>query len=272
MLRKFGFSLKRLWYKRWSPKISLSLVILNISDACNRSCYMCPRSQGYKHNPTLPMYMEEKTIENIGKGLGKEYDGVIALSGIGEPLLHPNIKNIIKQLKTLCPESHILIITNGDFLTNDIIKMPEVWFINISCYEEDNYYRLKEKYKNCNNIYLMEQYDEKHLDCPYNNRAGNAGPEAHLDLCCIMPFFQMMIDTDGRVYPCSSDWGREHPYGNINNENIYDIFINNMDDLRKDLLNKRRHLTPICKKCDGKGMNKRLMNLWKYYYTNKDDK
>ena len=57
-----------------------------------------------------------------------EWDGVISVSGYGEPLLPPHIGNIIKQFTT--KGIHTRLVTSGDRILNKIDKTNSIGAYN----------------------------------------------------------------------------------------------------------------------------------------------
>jgi len=96
-------------------------IILELTNSCNSNCVMCLR----RHSNRLVKHMEleliEKVILEIKNKKMSTQDNPVGLCGIGEPTLHPQLKealSIIKQVpfgfgtncENLTPEvSHILI-------------------------------------------------------------------------------------------------------------------------------------------------------------------
>ena len=88
-------------------------VVLNISEFCNLQCLSCPRSKGYKNRK---LFMSSSIAQKIKERLDEiKYNGIISISGMGEPFAHPFILNILKILK----EYNIQIITNGLYPSKD---------------------------------------------------------------------------------------------------------------------------------------------------------
>ena len=61
------------------------------------------------------------------------------------------------------------------------------------------------------------------------------------------------MDYTGEVLICSHDWGKKLVVGNLNNENLIDVWRNQKFTLaRKNLFNANRNFAP-CNKCDVAG-------------------
>ena len=248
----------------------LSTLILTISDICNNACNHCPRGHGYIHPENLPAFMSLDTIKLLCSQLGKDYKGRFSICGIGEPTLHPQLNELIKTLYDLCPNSLIFMITNGNELKEETVKLPMLKRIEISTYSKELKEINTERWKNYKKIIIRCQYPDN-MATDFNNRAGNVytiSPEDVPDTVCYMPFYQITLDTNGDCYPCSCDWKREEPLGNIYKQNIYDIFTNNFRDIRIKLLEHRRNETTLCSRCSGGGnIAQPFKDFWKNYYA-----
>jgi uncharacterized Fe-S cluster-containing radical SAM superfamily enzyme len=108
-----------------------SWVDLSLTELCNRSgpataghkaCVFCPRiDPAFYPNQNLNMSME--LVDKIMTELTElRYKGTIVLCGYGEPLLHPEIGQIVRRLKN-CVGCRVEIVTNGDFLGPEKIRM-----------------------------------------------------------------------------------------------------------------------------------------------------
>ena len=70
---------------------------------------------------------------------------------------------------------------------------------------------------------------------------------------CYFPFNKMFIDWDGNVLLCVNDWSKNSIVGNINNDTIQNIWMNdNYKKYRKMLIEGKRDIEP-CNKCNING-------------------
>ena len=97
-----------------SPSNIPSLVQLAITTKCNMSCKMCQRKNIKITNQNMPFEKVKKIIDRL-QGVSK-----IALVGMGEPFLHPDLFNIIKY----CIDKKIFtqVTTNGTLLIPENIE------------------------------------------------------------------------------------------------------------------------------------------------------
>lgn len=101
-------------------------IYVEITNSCNLKCSFCP--EGKKEKEFMSVEKFEHIINQI-----KEYTNLIALHVKGEPLLHPNLKEILN----VCKENKILvnITTNATLLEKNldtIIESGAVRQLNLS--------------------------------------------------------------------------------------------------------------------------------------------
>jgi radical SAM protein with 4Fe4S-binding SPASM domain len=104
---------------------------IETSTFCNRSCYYCA-------NHTDPYPKQEHISEEVMNRILSElvdmrWTGIISLNFTNEPLLDETIFDSIACLRQACPQSRIIIYTNGDFLTETVFQdlrkfgLSELW-------------------------------------------------------------------------------------------------------------------------------------------------
>ena len=101
-------------------------VYIEITNICNLKCSFCPEGKRKKE------FIEESKFEHIIKQI-KEYTNLITLHVKGEPLLHPNLRELLK----ICEDNNILvnITTNATLLEKKIdvlIESKAIRQINLS--------------------------------------------------------------------------------------------------------------------------------------------
>ena len=251
------------------------------SGTCNRSCSFCPRS--------APDFEDKKEFitNNLHEKLCKElqklnYKGTIRYSGFVEPMLDKNIYNLISMVKTFLPYSNIEMVTNGDPLNLKRLKklfQSGLDRILISAYDDkENADELEDL---CKNAKLSpEQYivrhryysEDKDFGITLSNRSGlmeNAefkikSLKEPLKKPCYIPSYTFFLDYQGDVLMCPHDWGKKIILGNLNKENLTDIWFSKKSmQIRKMLNRSNRNFTP-CNVCDVDGTLMGKLNS-KYY-------
>ena len=240
------------------------------SGTCNRSCSFCPRSA--KDFIDKKEFITNELHEKLCKELHKlNYKGTIRYSGFVEPMLDKNIYNLISMVKNFLPDSNVEMVTNGDPLN---LKRLEKLFqsglnrILISAYDgKEDADKLENLCKSAN--LSSEQYivrhryysEEKDFGITLSNRSGlmeNAEFKIKsltepLKNPCYIPSYTFFLDYQGDVLMCPHDWGKKVILGNLNNENLIDIWFSKKSMQIRKMLNKaNRNFTP-CNVCDVEG-------------------
>lgn len=93
--------------------------------ACNFKCNYCIRSLPYEQLKKMDLCKKNMTMDILKKIVDdlKVFPSkikAITFAGIGEPLLHPNITEMIKIIKESNVANRVEIITNASLLTHDL--------------------------------------------------------------------------------------------------------------------------------------------------------
>ena len=239
-------------------------IVISPTDLCNRVCEFCPHSKDF---PNTNKFMKVHLAEMLASELNYlKWDGVISVSGYGEPLLHKDIGNIIKSFTSKNISTRL--ITNGDRILNGKVTPEEIdsWgliSIKIDCYDGE------EDIKRMNEI-LKDLKTYKRISTGptvISNRAGYLFEES-VNLPCYQPFMKSIMDWNGEVYVCCEDWNRKETYGNVYNESFSSIWSSEkLDIIRKNLLKGNRSFSLTCKKCNLKPENttneSESVRIWK---------
>ena len=96
-----------------------SKLFLEVTTRCNLRCKMCVKQSG--DNGIASGDMSISTLERLTPVLA--YLDEVIISGIGEPLLHPQLETFIEKIKTeLPPYGSVGLQTNGTLLTRSRIE------------------------------------------------------------------------------------------------------------------------------------------------------
>ncbi len=250
----------------------LTVIELNVSEICTRTCSFCPRSDKnvYKNQKK---FMSLNTVSNIADNcLKHSYDGDFHISGFGEPTSNKEILDIIRHLRAKIP-NRIAMTTNGDLLDLFVAKellLAGLSYLIISCYDgpeaknnfikilqdagyDPSQYNIRELWKT-----PQESHDEFLDRNLFNNRAGGVKDSRILNnfkTPCYLPFYKMIIDWNGKILLCCNDWfKRENNLGNINESDLADIwYSNNLTNIRKKLISGNRKEIESCQNCNIQG-------------------
>jgi radical SAM protein with 4Fe4S-binding SPASM domain len=262
---------------------SITVVDVNTTELCNRTCVFCPR-----HDPEVfpnrHLHMTGDGATIIAKKLQTiDYFGTIAISGFGENSLNPNILEVIQAFRDHCPKSFIEMNTNGDPLTAK--KVQGLLDHGLDCLNI-NLYDGPEQ---------MEKFNEMLKDIPterykyrahwktedygiiYNNRSGVVKWFKRDELKdvkhspCYYPFYKMFVDWNGDVLFCANDWGRTRVVGNLLQQSVDEVWMGReMRKIRLKLTKGDRNFKP-CMTCSVNGTLVGQQShdiLMEYYYEN----
>lgn len=249
-----------------------SWIDLSVTELCNRSaghpnaCKFCPRIDpaGY---PNQALHMSAALAGKIGEELtALDYRGAVAVCGYGEPLLHPNLPQILRELG---PAPRVEIVTNGDRLTAataaELHEAGADYFI-VSLY--DGPHQLDPMRRAFAEAGLSEdQYilrdrwygPESDFGLKLTNRAGavttgDQPPPPPSGHGCHYPAYELTIDWNGDVLLCVQDWGKKVKFANLNKTSMVDAWLSKaMQKRRMRLLRGDRSDSP-CSSCNANGL------------------
>lgn len=247
----------------------LTVIELNVSEICTRSCSFCPRADNSIYR-NQKKFMSLLTVSNIVDNCIKHsYDGDFHISGFGEPTTNKEILKIIHFIRSKI-FNRIAMTTNGDLLNLEIardLKNNGLSYLIVSCYDgpesknyfikllqeagfQENEYNIRELWTNDQETH--EDFLERNL---FNNRAGTVKDSRvlnHFNKPCYLPFYKMIIDWDGRILLCCNDWLKvENNLGNINNSDLANIWYgDSISSIRKKLSTGNRKGVKSCENCN----------------------
>jgi len=266
-----------------------ALIEFNLCGLCNRSCVFCPRSD-QKNFPNINEHLPIECYEGVLEDLAEvEFDGTVLYSAFCEPLLYKHLEEIIRLTAQLCPTARIEIVTNGDMLNKDILRMlfdSGLTTLAISMYDNpeqaEHFKKLQDEAGlNDNQFFFRPRWlsRKERFGITLSNRAGAVEmkdlgvnkPKMPINRSCYYPFYQILVDYDGSVLLCAHDWSRRLIAGNVNETSILKIW--NCDTLRKvrtSLANDERSFAP-CDLCDAEGVliGREHLIKWMDYYEKK---
>jgi len=192
-----------------------------------------------------------------------KYEGSIVFAGFGEPLLYPNLLEIIPYFKDI----RIEIVTNGDLLTVKFIKDLYASGVDLICVSMYDGVEQIEKFNTMfsdagidKDGYLLRDRwhtNEDDYGLKLTNRAGvvNIGKQDPIDVSkpCYYPHYSMTIDWNADVLLCVQDWNKKVKLGNIYAQTLLEAWNSNLiNKYRKTLGNCNRNLNP-CQNCNADG-------------------
>ena len=260
-----------------------SWIDINLTELCNRKCTFCPRADSSKY-PNQKLFFSVELSNKIANELRQlDYQGGIVFCGYGEPLMHPELVEIIKSFHGLRTE----IVTNGDFLNEKNVCSlfaAGLNFLCISMYDSpDQIERFTSLMSKCNipedKYILRDRWHSKDDDygLKLTNRAGflHAGPDPKefIDKPCWYMAYSLTVDWNGDVLNCIQDWDKVVKFGNLWSNDLISIWESDvlMEKRRKLILGDRS--SSPCLNCNTSGTMHGFnhVNKWIDYYIGKSN-
>ena len=248
-----------------------SLIEFNLTGLCTRTCAFCPR-----HDPRLFPNVNEHMLlglfEKIVQELGRmDYSGLLLFSGFSEPLLHPQIEEVLRLARLHCPQARLELVSNGDPVDAERLAAlvgAGLDTIIISMYDgphqEEKFSAMRQKAGlSQEQVVLRVRWlpAEESFGIILTNRGGLAEiPQAGVKTLtqarhhpCYYPFHMVMIDHDGLAPLCTHDWGRKLVIGDLNRQSLMELWTSDaLRQVRLELAQGRRSQGP-CRVCDADG-------------------
>jgi len=243
--------------------LGLATVEINPTELCNRTCSFCPRSDPDIY-PNRKLHMTVDIADKLSTQLyNANFTGDIHITGWGEPLLNPDILEIISKFSRYFFTE---MISNGDRLLSKRISHKDLTSyglhsIIVDCYDNEQQtmametllsdfegkQRIRSNY-DTGNENLLQLYN-------FNNRGGTLGAVKSMQRQCWMPMYKAFVDWDGGVGLCCNDWARKQKdFGNINTDTFSNIWMSDeFKYVRKQLLEANRKDLSACSGCNTNG-------------------
>lgn len=256
---------------------------LSLTELCNRSaghrraCVFCPRiDAGFYPNQNL--HMSLKLVTHIKHQLhAMDYRGTVVLCGFGEPMLHPAVLSVCAVLGGGL--WRLEIVTNGDRLTLE--RAQDLYRAGVDCIVVSMYDGPHQALKfrdmltaaggaEGEGFILRDRWHtaEDGFGLKLTNRAGTVtvGTQdaVQRDRACHYLAYQLTVDWNGDVLLCVQDWHKKVKFGNLQSDDILDVWHSPaLHKRRMQLLESRQDLSP-CSSCntDGKLHGFRHVEAW----------
>ena len=258
----------------------------SITELCNRKCIFCPRIDPEVY-PNRKKHLTVELYEKVMRELAEiKYTGGISYSGFGEPFLHPKMEELIRITRKYIPGCLLEVYSNGDFDEVERLKAifnAELDTLIISMYdgkEQIEHFNKVRKKTNLSTkqILLRIRYKppEDHYGLTISNRTGTIDL-SHLGIGmlteplkhpCFYPHYRLMVDYNGEVLLCSHDWAKKSIVGNLNDQGIYEIWMNKRMHYARQCLGLGDRSPAPCNQCNVKGtrMGGGHFSLWTAFY------
>lgn len=240
----------------------LRYIVISICDICNQKCTMCPHSiDEWSLSNTDIMTID--TVKKLKERLDEiHYKGIVSISGMGEPLLNPDIKEILDILSR-DKEYTLHIVTNGICLLekdNDLIYylINKCDKISISIHDMKNYYDKFKEYKNLSNKIELRNHDinDSNSTIYATNRGGTLSRNSIRKRKCYYPYYEICIDCLGRYLLCAHDFNKKSLIKDydIYNIGIDEYFLDKMKYRKEEMYTTDIQCFEPCIYCDCNGL------------------
>ena len=251
------------------PLNALRSISINPTEMCNRKCHFCPRTDP-KIYRNQRVHISKETIQALSKELQNiNYTGRVLWSGFGEPMMNPELLNLVRLLKNENPKVFQEINTNGDYLKGDKKEIDKLYdagmdYIIISLYDGpeqlEQYKKLFETYDKSKYALRVSYYEISDFE-NFTNRAGavkinNENIPKYRNNKCFIPFYKLQIDWNGDILVCCEDWFRlskKLNTLNIKTHTLKEIWESDFLNNYRKKLSKGDRSNPVCNKCNMHG-------------------
>lgn len=103
---------------------------IEITTECNLRCRYCPHPKMQREKRHMDMVTFIRTLKWVNKFTELGTQGEVSLTGIGEPLLHPELMSMISMLRDV-HKGTILFSTNGILMTDEIATQLQYYGVKV---------------------------------------------------------------------------------------------------------------------------------------------
>ncbi len=238
---------------------------LNLVENCTRKCSFCPRSNSTTY-PNLKQHANLSLIKTFAERcIEAKYKEEIHITGFGEPLLHPNICDAIRLLRSHGLNNFINITTNGDLLDSlgvSSLYKQGISHITVSCYDIQKFDYINNlfRYQSKETFFIRQLWNKQNEG--FADRTSTVPTQLSSE--CYIPFYKLFVDYSGKILLCSNDWFRlEELNLNIITHTLADIWFSPTLTKIRNNLQLRQRTGLACSKCHVQGtiMGKESANL-----------
>jgi len=270
---------------------------IEVTNACNLRCVMCPREMSSKQVGFIKFDLFKKIIDECSNRRLKK----IILHKDGEPLLHPELPEMVRYAKEANAADILSLTTNGILLDERLaVKLVESGLdevcISIDAADPKTYEKIKGKdayeivESNCEKLAKMknkfpfitvkfirmkENINEEQgflkrwetllsISTSHYWDWGGAVTDSSIDknkttnLPCDILWYAMAVNWDGAVSVCCVDWDCKGIIGNVSKNSLCEIWHGEkLHNIRKIHLELKAQTLPVCTNCTYKKFSSR---------------
>lgn len=247
------YNIRRKFLNLYQVKILKLFGVINIETHgfCNRKCEFCYNNSEFpdREEGKMPRNLCYKVIDELSN---LNYTGRIYFHFFNEPLLDERLPEIISYTRDKCPYSYIRFSSNGDKLTETMLKklinrgLDKILITNCDNNVRKELLNLSLKYPE---YVRYRNWKDLNFFNRFNMKFKKVNP--NIDAPCYRPFIQLIINWKGDAVLCCNDYYGNYTIGNIKEKSIVEIWRGKkIAKYRKILSNKEgRNKIEICKEC-----------------------
>ncbi len=232
-------------------------ISIECNSYCNRFCSFCTRTYDNREKVRMPLPLIYKTLDELQK---VDFRGLISFHFYNEIFTDKRIYQLFDKCKELGLNNYL--VTNGDFLTVENVQKLSGYNIKeftLSLYDSKDRKDFEKRSKEYINKFKLDTYNWELIILNggegFTNRAGYVNHveekfELPIKAACSKIIKKIDIRYDGEVVMCCMDYYGLHKLGNINNQNIIDIWYGDIKRQQlADLEKGNRAKYKLCSKC-----------------------
>ena len=206
---------------------------IEVVSACDNKCAYCPAPEVKNHRYSGIMNMDifRKTLHWVKHFTTRGTQGQVNLFGVGEPLLHPDIVQMVKLAREAVPMfGHIRVNTNGNNLTPDIaegLKRAGITDVHVTDHKAETTVRALRILRDAD----IDHSTNRDFVTGANNWAGQVTWAPQIDYQIPCPWIgrgEVMVMADGGVTRCCLDAFGEGAMGTVE-DNVADMDVTQFD-------------------------------------------
>lgn len=232
-------------------------ISIECNSYCNRFCSFCTRTYDNREKVRMPSETIYKTLNELKEA---NFKGLISFHFYNEVFTDKRIFQLFEKCQDLGLNNYL--VTNGDFLTVENVERLSKYNIKeftLSLYDSKDREDFEKRSTEYIQKYRLDQFDWELIILNggegFTNRAGYVDHiEEKYDLpvkaACSKIVKKIDVRYDGEVVMCCLDYYGLHSIGNINEENIIDIWYSDRRRQQlKDLAKGKRDKYKLCSGC-----------------------
>jgi cyclic pyranopterin phosphate synthase len=232
-------------------------ISIECNSYCNRFCSFCTRTYDNREKVRMPTETIYKTLNELSE---VNFKGLISFHFYNEIFTDKRIFELFKKCHELGLNNYL--VTNGDFLSLERVERLSKYNIKeftLSLYDSKDRSDFEKRAKEHIQKYKLDQYDWELIILNggegFTNRAGYVEHteekyELPIKAACSKIVKKIDIRYDGQVVMCCLDYYGLHSIGNIEDENIIDIWYSDKKrNQLNDLAQGHRDRYKLCSGC-----------------------